>query len=65
MYTSMVIQNEMIAALYCKIIEELEKSTSFSVIMDEASDFGRKEQVSVVLRYVDTDFVIQERLVNI
>ena len=33
--------------------------------MDEASDFGHKEQVSVVLRYVDTDYVIQERLVNI
>ena len=51
------------------LIEELKKeldtATSFSVIMDEASDFGRKEQVSVVLRYVDTDYVIQERLVDI
>ena len=32
--------------------------------MDEASDAGHKEQVSVV-RYVDVSFVIQERLVNI
>ena len=31
-------------------------------MMDEASDAGHKEQVSVVVRYVD---VIQERLVNI
>lgn len=45
--------------------KELNTATSFSVIMDEASDFGHKEQVSVVLRYVDTDYVIQERLVNI
>ena len=33
--------------------------------MDEASDFGRKEPVSVVLQYVNADFIIQERLVNI
>ena len=33
--------------------------------MDEASDFGHHKQVSVVLRYVDTEYVIQERLVNI
>ena len=30
--------------------------------MDEV---GHKEQVSVVLRYIDTDYVIQARLVNI
>ena len=45
--------------------KELTTANSFSVMMDEASDFSRKEQVSVVLRYVDTDYVIQERLVNI
>ena len=52
--TSMVIQkfNEFIGALYRNLIEA-------------ASDFSRKEQVSVVLRYVDTDHTIQERLVNI
>ena len=33
--------------------------------MNEANDFGHKEQVSVVLQYVNTDYVIQERLVNI
>lgn len=68
-YTSMGIQNELIAALYRSVMEELKKelaiATSFSVIMDEASDYGHKEQVSVVLRYVDADYVIQERLVNL
>ena len=34
-------------------------------MMDEASDFGHKEQVSVIIRYIDKDFIIQERLVNI
>ena len=33
--------------------------------MDEASDSGCKEQSLVVMRYVDMDFVIQEKLVNI
>ena len=37
--------------------EELNTATSFSVITDEASDFGHKEQVSVVFWYVDTDYV--------
>ena len=68
-YTYMGIQNQLIAALYRNLIEELRKkldaATSFSVLMDEASDFGHHEQVSVVLRYVDTEYVIQERLVNI
>ena len=65
----MGIQNELIAALYRNLIEEhmkeLNTATIFSVIMDEASDFGHNKQVSVVLQYVDTDYVIQERLVNI
>ena len=44
--------------------KELQSATCFSVMMDEASDFGHKEQVSVI-RYVDNNFFIQERLVNI
>ena len=39
--------------------------TDSMIMMDEASDAGHKEQVSVVVRYVDVSFVIQERLVNI
>ena len=68
-YVSNTIQNELIGALYQNMIEELKKkfqtATYFSIMMDEASDSGRKEQVSIVVRYVDMDFVIQERLVNI
>ena len=49
-YTSMGIQNELIATLYRNLIEELRKeldaATSFSVhvLMDEASDFGHHEK---------------------
>ena len=69
LYVSNTIQNELITALYHNMIEELKKELQsamcFSVMMDEASDFGHKEQVSVIIRYVDKDFIIQERLVNI
>ena len=34
-------------------------------MMDEASDCGHQEQVSIVIRYVDCNFVIRERLVNL
>ena len=34
-------------------------------MMDEASDLSHKEQVSVVVRYVDKDYIIQEQLINI
>lgn len=40
-------------------------ATCYSVMMDEASDCGHQEQVSVVIRYVDVNHIIQERLVNI
>ncbi|XP_065895648.1 zinc finger MYM-type protein 1-like [Dysidea avara] len=33
--------------------------------MDEASDLSHKEQVSIVVRYVDSQYVIQEQLVDI
>lgn len=40
--------------------KELQTASCFSIMMDEASDSGRKEQVSVIV-----SFVTQERLVNI
>ena len=54
-------QNELIAALYHNMIEELKKelltATCFSRMIDEASDSGCNEQASVV-RYMDIAFVI-------
>ena len=34
-------------------------------MMDETSDHSKKEQVSVIIRYIDNDLVIQERLIEI
>ena len=59
----------MIASVYQNVIQQLKNelgaTTCFSVMMDEVSDHSHKEQVSVVVRYVDNDFIIQERLIGI
>ena len=68
-YTSNIVQNELIASVYQNVIQQLKNelgaTTCFSVMMDEASDHSHKEQVSIVVRYVDNDFIIQERLIGI
>ena len=68
-YTSMTIQNDLISAIYQNMIsllkEELSEISCFSVMMDEASDLSHKEQVSIVVRYVDSQYIIQERLVDV
>ena len=65
----MTIQNDLISAVYQNMIsllkEELSAISYFSVMMDEASDLSHKEQVSIVVRYVDSQYVIQERLVDV
>ena len=68
-YTSMTIQNDLISAIYHNMISLLKEEFSgivyFSIMMDEASDLSHKEQVSIVVRYVDSQYVIQERLVDV
>jgi hypothetical protein len=50
MYTSNVIQNELIASLHHNLIEQLKKefsqAVSFSVMVDETSDLSHKEHDS-------------------
>ena len=61
-YTSSGIQNEIIEVLgsqICqKIIDKVKASQWFTVIADEVTDCSNKEQLSLVLRYVDTDTVL-------
>ena len=68
-YVSNTIQNQLITAIYQNLLQELKQdigvANCYSVMMDEASDCGHQEQVSIVIRYVDCNFVIQERLVNL
>jgi hypothetical protein len=43
-----------------KICEEIGES-KFCIIVDEAYDESKKEQMAIVLRFVDEDGFIQER----
>lgn len=56
-YTTRKIQNELKACLYQDLIEQLKEelgaTTCFGVMMDETSDHTHKEQVSLIIRYVD------------
>ncbi|CAN1824942.1 Zinc finger MYM-type protein 1 [Linum perenne] len=67
-YTSPDIQKEIVHVLdemvRRKIFEELGDS-KFSTIVDEASDESKKEQMAIVLRFVDINGLIQERLFDV
>ena len=58
-YTSSVIQNQVIDILADqvrqKIIRKVHQAKWFSVIADEVTDISNKEQLSLVVRYVDVD----------
>lgn len=58
-YTSHMIQNELIsimASLVRKAITSaVQKASYYSVLADETKDLSKQEQMSIVLRYVDTE----------
>ena len=67
-YISKTIQNELIEC-YGQIITEnllqdIKKSQYYSVIADEASDTSYKEQMSLVLRFVDKNFDVREEFLG-
>ena len=57
-YRSKTIQNEIIETvgnyLSSKIIAEVKQTRMFSTMADEAADVSNKENLSLVLRYVDS-----------
>ena len=67
-YLSPSIQNELIniigSLITQKIIQEVKKARFYSIIADEASDISCKEQMSLVLRFVDSDYNIREDFVK-
>ena len=48
-----------------KIIAEVKQTRMFSVMADEAADISNKENLSLVLRYVDSSKNIREQFVGI
>ncbi|XP_044729554.1 zinc finger MYM-type protein 1-like [Chrysoperla carnea] len=71
-YTSARTQNEIIGIIKTKIIqdivEEINTSSSFSLICDETTDIATKEQLSICVRYPfqtnNKDFKIKERFLG-
>ena len=67
-YLSPDIQNELLdisAGMIREIIiKEVKEAEIFSLGIDETSDMSRNEQVAFVIRYVDRNGEIQERLLG-
>ena len=69
MYTSSVIQNQLVDVLSDqirqKILDRVKRAIWYTVIADEVTDVSNKEQLSLVLRYVDPDTVlVREDLIS-
>ena len=67
-YTSKTVQNEMITTVGRYILDklsgEVKESKYFSILADEAADIANKENLSVVLRFVDASKSICEEFVG-
>ena len=67
-YRSKTIQNEIISCaaevMNNKIIAEIKKSKFFSILSDEVTDCSNKEQMPLVIRYVDCSNIIQVRFIK-
>ena len=67
-YVSKTIQNEMIAVVGKFITDhlsrEIRESRYFSILADEAADVSNKENLSVVIRYVDETKTIREEFLG-
>ena len=67
-YASKTIQNEIISvigeAIQAKILNEVhEGSKLFSVIANKTRDISNKEQMPLIIRYVDTHYNIHEKFI--
>ena len=62
------IQNDLFCAveewIQEKILEEVREAKFFSVCAEEAADFLNKEQLSLVLRFVDKTDVVREEFIS-
>ena len=67
-YRSATVQNELIAAcgqwIQEKIVAEVKAAKFFSVCADEAADISNKEQLPLVLRFVDESGTIREEFIE-
>ena len=67
-YISKTTQNELIECcgqiIKESLLQDIKESQYYSVIADEASDTSNKEQMSLVLRFVDKKFDVREEFLG-
>lgn len=68
MYTSKTIQNDLIECIGMhirgRILKEIKEANFYSVLCDEVVDVACKQQVSIVLRFVDSGCNIREEFLD-
>jgi hypothetical protein len=67
-YTSHTIQNEILQVMASKVRDKIREDigdSKFYIIVDEARDESKREQMTIVLRFVDKDGFIQERVFDL
>ncbi|XP_059434852.1 uncharacterized protein LOC132167836 [Corylus avellana] len=67
-YISHTIQKEILQVIASKVREKIREDigdSKFCIIVDEARDESKREQMAIVLRFVDKDGFIQERFFDI
>ncbi|GLU10719.1 hypothetical protein SLE2022_275050 [Rubroshorea leprosula] len=67
-YTSPTIQKEILQVFARKVQVEICKEigdAKFCLIVDEARDESKREQMSIVVRFVDKDGFVKERLLDV
>lgn len=67
-YTSQIIQKKILQVLESKVCDSIQKETSdskFCIIVDEARDESKREQMTLVLRFIDKEGFIKERFLNV
>ena len=67
-YTSPGIQNELLNVIGENIrdstIKQIKETRMFALILDESLDISRHEQAAVVIRYVNPQFFVNEKLIG-
>lgn len=67
-YISPIIQNQIIEAcntlILNKIITEINNSRCFFILVDETTDMSNIEQLTICVRYVDSNCILQENFLS-
>ena len=68
-YTTADMQNEMLTVMSLRVLREItsaiQKVLFYTVIVDETTDCSNKEQVVLVIRWVDEDLIVHESFVGL